>query len=276
MRRSVPLLAILVVTSFALGGVAFASHDFSDVPDSNVFHDDISWLADSEITSGFPDGSFHPTDAVTRQAMAAFLHRMSGEGTTPRVVDAAELADRTASDFDNAVSLQGRTPADFDDAEMLDGRTPADYDNAVSLQGQSPEQLQPAVYSARRTTELVFDASTPSGADTIVEIASVPAGTYVVDVSGVYRTTWEEAVVSCFVGVPLGSTVLMPAYSLERVHAGSELNLSDWGQLSGSAVIDLTAAGAVSLKCHWQGLSGVDGELLARNTTIIATEVEDV
>jgi hypothetical protein len=180
--------------------------------------------------------------------MAAFLHRMSGEGATPRVVDAAELEDRTASDFDNAVTVQG----------------------------QNPEQLQPAVFSARRTTELVFDSSTPSTADIIVAIPSVPAGSYVVDVSGVYRTTWEESVVSCFVGVPLGSTVPIPAYSLERVHAGTEQNLSDWGQLSGTAVIDLTAAGQVDLRCHWQGLSGVGGDLLARNTSIVATEVQDI
>jgi hypothetical protein len=248
MRRFLPLLVIVATTMVALGGAAVASHDFGDVPDTSPFHEDISWMADAGIASGFPDGGFHPTDPVSRQTLAAFLHRMSGEGSTPRVVDAAELADRSAADFDNAVSLQG----------------------------QSPEQLQPDVFHARNTAELEFDASTPSGADTIVSIPSVPAGTYVVDVSGVYRTTWEESVVSCFVGVPVGSTVLTPASSLERVHAGTELNLSDWGHLSGTAVIDMAAAGAVSLRCHWQGLSGVGGDLLARNTSLIATAVEDL
>jgi hypothetical protein len=276
MRRMLPLLVIVAVTFSALGGVAAASHDFPDVPDSSPFHDDISWMADAGITSGFPDGGFHPSDPVSRQSLAAFLHRMSGESTTPRVVDAAELADRTAADFDNAVSLQGRTPADFDDAVTLAGRTPADFDNAVSLQGQSPEQLQPDVFHARNTVEIIFDASSPASADTIVAIPSVPAGTYVVDVSGVYRTTWEESVVSCFVGVPLGSTVLTPAQSLERVHAGTELNLSDWGQLSGTAVVDMNATGEISLRCHWQGLSGVDGDLIARSSSIIATAVQDL
>jgi hypothetical protein len=235
MRRTVPLLAIVVTTSFALGGIAFANHDFDDVPTSNPFHADISWAVDEGITTGFADGGYHPNEPVSRQAMAAFLHRLSG--TVPSV---------------------GRVV----DANLL--------------RGQNPEQLQPAVYSAVRTTDLVFDASTPSGADTIVTIPSVPAGSYLVHVSGTYRTTWEEAVVSCFVGVPVGSTVPVPAHSLERVHAGTELNLSDWGRLSGSAVIDMSAAGAVTLRCHWQGLSGVDGDLIARNTSIIATEVQDL
>jgi hypothetical protein len=38
----------------------------------------------------------------------------------------------------------------------------------------------------------------------------------------------------------------------------------------------MSAAGAVTLRCHWQGLSGVGGELIARNTSIIATEVQDL
>jgi hypothetical protein len=273
MRRTLPLLVIVAVTFSALGGVAVASHDFSDVPDSNAFHGDISWLASTGIAAGFPDGTFHPSDPVSRQALAAFLHRMSGEGSTPRVVDAAELADRTPADFDNAVSLQGRTPADFDDAVTLAGRTPADFDNAVSLQGQSPEQLQPDVYYGTSTSEVDVTSTSPGAGDTIVSIPSLPAGTYVVDVSGTYRITgWEEAVITCIVS---GGTILAPAHSLERIHTSTEENLTDYGHLSGTAVIDLAAATTVSVKCYWQGLSGIDGDILVRNTSLIATAVQD-
>ena len=65
--------ALGVLTALVLGtGVVFASHQFSDVPDSNKFHDDIAWLVDNEIVSG--GGTFAPKDALTRQAAARWLH----------------------------------------------------------------------------------------------------------------------------------------------------------------------------------------------------------
>ncbi|MEO6349963.1 MAG: S-layer homology domain-containing protein, partial [Candidatus Limnocylindrales bacterium] len=62
---------------------------FPDVTMSNPFHDDISAMADAGITAGFMDGNYHPADPVTRQAMAAFLHR--GLGRVGLVVDSAPL-----------------------------------------------------------------------------------------------------------------------------------------------------------------------------------------
>ncbi|MEO6350398.1 MAG: S-layer homology domain-containing protein [Candidatus Limnocylindrales bacterium] len=46
---------------------------------SNPFHDDIAWLSDYGITTGFGDGTYRPSDPVTRQAMAAFMHRLSNQ-----------------------------------------------------------------------------------------------------------------------------------------------------------------------------------------------------
>ena len=51
---------------------------FSDVPTSNAFVEDIRWLADLKVTTGYDDGTFRPTDPVSRQAMAAFLYRFAG------------------------------------------------------------------------------------------------------------------------------------------------------------------------------------------------------
>jgi hypothetical protein len=48
---------------------------FSDVPVSAAFCGEISWLAAEGISTGYPDGSFHPSESVSRQAMAAFLFR---------------------------------------------------------------------------------------------------------------------------------------------------------------------------------------------------------
>lgn len=57
------------------------THDFTDVDGSNVFEDDICWLADQGITRGCnppANTEFCPTDPVTRGQMAAFLVRALG------------------------------------------------------------------------------------------------------------------------------------------------------------------------------------------------------
>ena len=53
------------------------SAPFPDVSVSSQFCGDIAWLAQSGITGGYADGLFHPTTGVSRQAMAAYLHRLS-------------------------------------------------------------------------------------------------------------------------------------------------------------------------------------------------------
>jgi len=63
------------------------TEQFSDVPEEHPFFEEVCWLADSGITGGFSDGTFRPGATVTRQAMAAFLHRAAGSpppsGCTP-------------------------------------------------------------------------------------------------------------------------------------------------------------------------------------------------
>jgi acetyl esterase/lipase len=54
---------------------------YLDVPASSPFHDDIAWLADAGITTGYPGPTFRPTQVVTRQAMAAFMHRLADHVT---------------------------------------------------------------------------------------------------------------------------------------------------------------------------------------------------
>lgn len=51
---------------------------FDDVPFSSPFYADIEWLNDTGITGGYADGGYHPGSAISRQAMAAFLHRYDG------------------------------------------------------------------------------------------------------------------------------------------------------------------------------------------------------
>jgi hypothetical protein len=66
-------------TGPAPGGAC--THAFSDVDGSNIFEDDICWLADQGITRGCNPPSnteFCPKDPVTRGQMAAFLVRAFG------------------------------------------------------------------------------------------------------------------------------------------------------------------------------------------------------
>ena len=52
--------------------------DFTDVFAGHPFATAIAWLQETGVTTGYADGSFGTTRPVTRQAMAAFLHRFDG------------------------------------------------------------------------------------------------------------------------------------------------------------------------------------------------------
>src|SRR5690606_6120098 len=76
---------------------------FTDVPDTNVFHDDIAWLAEAGVTKGCnpPDNTeFCPGDNVTREQMAAFMRRLAqyidAEDGTPGLADEANSVNGVA------------------------------------------------------------------------------------------------------------------------------------------------------------------------------------
>jgi S-layer homology domain len=72
------MTAIVLVLALAIPGVALASHQFGDVPNSNPFHNDISAIALAGITTGCGGGNFCPNGSLTRAQEAAFIHRASG------------------------------------------------------------------------------------------------------------------------------------------------------------------------------------------------------
>jgi hypothetical protein len=76
---------IAVASSFLGAALAGGPQTFSDVNASHPFYDEIEWLADTGITSGYPDGTFRPGAPVTRQAMAAYLERVHAGISTHRV-----------------------------------------------------------------------------------------------------------------------------------------------------------------------------------------------
>jgi len=61
----------------AQGHVASPYATFSDVRQGHPFYEEIDWLVDEGITTGYPDGTFRPGGVVGRGAMAAFLFRLA-------------------------------------------------------------------------------------------------------------------------------------------------------------------------------------------------------
>jgi hypothetical protein len=83
-RRGVLITGVLVaLMAFPLGVIA--SHQFSDVPNSNPYHADIDAIADAGVTTGCGGGNYCPNAFVTRQEMAAFMNRLGAlqSGKTP-------------------------------------------------------------------------------------------------------------------------------------------------------------------------------------------------
>ncbi|HEX2154922.1 MAG TPA: bifunctional metallophosphatase/5'-nucleotidase [Acidimicrobiia bacterium] len=78
-RRLTALLVVAVAASLvAVAAPGVASDRFEDVPNDNIFHDDIGWMAENDITRGCnpPDNDLYcPSENVTRGQMAAFFVR---------------------------------------------------------------------------------------------------------------------------------------------------------------------------------------------------------
>ncbi|MFW0111007.1 S-layer homology domain-containing protein [Rothia sp. CCM 9416] len=51
---------------------------FSDVSTDHPFYKEIAWLQQAGITTGWPDGTFRPSESINRDAMAAFFYRAAG------------------------------------------------------------------------------------------------------------------------------------------------------------------------------------------------------
>jgi hypothetical protein len=70
--------------SVELDPVPTCSPTFPDVSGTHPFFDEICWLDQMGITGGFGDGTFKPAQAVSRQAMSAFIYRLAlAPGFTP-------------------------------------------------------------------------------------------------------------------------------------------------------------------------------------------------
>jgi hypothetical protein len=96
-----PRTMILIAASALVLMIPLAAHAatslFTDVSDSSNFVDDINWMKTAGITNGCDAAGtmYCPEENVTRQQMAAFMHRLA----TKRVVDAGTLDGKDSKDF---------------------------------------------------------------------------------------------------------------------------------------------------------------------------------
>lgn len=75
-RTTAVVLFAGVLGALASAGVsAAAGGTFGDVPESHPFAEDIDFMAQTGIAGGYEDGSYQRGAPVSRQAMAAFIHR---------------------------------------------------------------------------------------------------------------------------------------------------------------------------------------------------------
>lgn len=65
---------------WVVGGVRpqYSKPIFDDVTEKTPHYEDIKWMKESGITTGYPDGTFRPSADTARADLAAFLHRLSG------------------------------------------------------------------------------------------------------------------------------------------------------------------------------------------------------
>lgn len=81
-RRGLPVALIAALVAIAVPALAFASHQFADVPTASTYHDDVEVLVGAAITTGCGGGNYCPGQSVTRGQMAAFLNRGLGIATS--------------------------------------------------------------------------------------------------------------------------------------------------------------------------------------------------
>ena len=147
-------LVALVTALVVAPAVAVASHGFTDVPDSHLFHNNIQWMKDNGVTLGCnppANDKYCPSNTVNRGQMAAFMQRLAEN----KVVDAATaVTAETAADADKLDGL--------DSTELLTPLYADEHDWAVSgdlaVPLSTPTKLTEVAFTAEASGYVLINA----------------------------------------------------------------------------------------------------------------------
>ncbi|WP_243299753.1 S-layer homology domain-containing protein [Bacillus litorisediminis] len=74
---------VAVVIVFSVFSTVTKAQSFSDVPEDHHFYEEITYLAEQNIISGFQDNTFRPNKVVSRAEAAVMIGRILGLDGTP-------------------------------------------------------------------------------------------------------------------------------------------------------------------------------------------------
>ena len=72
--------------------ITFGKAEFSDVAADKWYVDAVTWAASKNIVAGYPDGTFRPDKAVTREELATMLYKYHGRKTDEIAIDMNALS----------------------------------------------------------------------------------------------------------------------------------------------------------------------------------------
>jgi hypothetical protein len=151
-NRRLAIFAVALAVILGTSLLVAATDVFTDVPTSNIFHDDIAWLADAGITKGCnpPDNTeFCPAEEVTRQQMAAFMRRLAESevvsAATAREAEVAKYADEAGYSHATESAYNSRYVGGFAPDNLLTKAAFTskddlpDEDGSISIELSAPE-----------------------------------------------------------------------------------------------------------------------------------------
>ena len=190
-RRLKIVTSVLVAIALLVPATAWASHQFTDVSDDNVFHEDIDAIADAGVTIGCnpPENTqYCPDENVTREQMAAFMNRLGALGDDKEpVVNAAELNGFPAENYvfapepvsflerSMAFTLEGGERSECVDTSSLTFEP--DF-SALHQLHDTPDGIEPWEVNVQLNTEGMGEGQYQVCFATLDDDQALPAGEY--------------------------------------------------------------------------------------------------
>jgi hypothetical protein len=109
MRTQTLRIAVVALVAALVGGaaVAWADHQWSDVPTGSFFHDSIGAITDAGCAVGYGDGTFQPDRATTRGQFTYWLNNCGGRLAYDQGTDNFSVSDADAASVATASLTSG-------------------------------------------------------------------------------------------------------------------------------------------------------------------------